>query len=129
MLINALDEDADGSLSVTAKRIGGPLLFGRIWERLGIPDVPVSCWGIVPSSSRSNGRSSSACYTVFSSLDRILTVPPGWQITYPGRPRAQAASFLTNHGLGWRGDGREGGQRASVKDIIEEKRFDCSREA
>jgi hypothetical protein len=39
MLINALDEDADGSLSVTAKRIGGPLLFGRIWDRLGIADV------------------------------------------------------------------------------------------
>jgi hypothetical protein len=39
MRINALDEDADGSLSVAAKRIGGPLLFGRIWERLGIADV------------------------------------------------------------------------------------------
>jgi transposase len=39
LLINALDEDADGSLSVAAKRIGGPLLFGRIWERLGIADV------------------------------------------------------------------------------------------
>src|SRR6202158_4180751 len=35
LLINALDEDADGSLSVAAKRIGGPLLFCRIWERLG----------------------------------------------------------------------------------------------
>jgi hypothetical protein len=39
LLINALDEDADGSLSVAAKRIGGPLLFGRIWERLGIAAV------------------------------------------------------------------------------------------
>ena len=39
LLINALDDDADGSLSVAAKRIGGPLLFGRIWERLGIADV------------------------------------------------------------------------------------------
>src|ERR1035437_1254629 len=39
LLINALDEDADGSLSIAAKRIGGPLLFGRIWERLGIADV------------------------------------------------------------------------------------------
>src|SRR5215475_7739944 len=38
-LINALNEDADGLLSVAAKRIGGPLLFGRIWERLGITDV------------------------------------------------------------------------------------------
>jgi hypothetical protein len=39
LLINALDEDVDGSLSVIAKRIGGPLLFGRIWERLGIAEV------------------------------------------------------------------------------------------
>jgi Transposase DDE domain len=39
LLINALDEDADRSLSIAAKRIGGPLLFGRIWERLGIADV------------------------------------------------------------------------------------------
>jgi hypothetical protein len=39
LLINALDEDVDGSLSVAAKRIGGPLLFGRLWERLGIGEV------------------------------------------------------------------------------------------
>ena len=41
LLISALDEDADGSLtlSVAAKRIGGPLLFGRIWDRLGIAAV------------------------------------------------------------------------------------------
>ena len=39
LLINALDEDAEGALSVAAKRIGGPLLFGRIWERLGVADV------------------------------------------------------------------------------------------
>ena len=38
LLITTLDEDSDGSLSVAAKRIGGPLLFGRIWERLGIAD-------------------------------------------------------------------------------------------
>ena len=39
LLINALDEDAKGALSIAAKRIGGPLLFGRIWERLGVADV------------------------------------------------------------------------------------------
>ena len=39
LLISALDEDGDGLLSVAAKRIGGPLLFGRIWERLGIAAV------------------------------------------------------------------------------------------
>ena len=30
LLINALDEDADGALSASAKRTGGPLLFGKI---------------------------------------------------------------------------------------------------
>ena len=39
LLIDALDEDAEGALSVGAKRIGGPMLFGRIWERLGVADV------------------------------------------------------------------------------------------
>jgi hypothetical protein len=39
LLIAALDEDADGALSVAAKRIGGPMLFGKIWERLGIGAV------------------------------------------------------------------------------------------
>ena len=39
LLISALDQDAEGALSVAAKRIGGPLLFGRIWERLGIGAV------------------------------------------------------------------------------------------
>ncbi len=39
LLINALNEDVEGALSVSAKRIGGPLLFGKIWERLGIADV------------------------------------------------------------------------------------------
>src|ERR1700681_5107331 len=41
LLINALDEDAEGALSVAARRIGGPLLFGRIWERLRGAHRPV----------------------------------------------------------------------------------------
>jgi Transposase DDE domain len=39
LLITALDEDASGALSAMAKRIGGPMLFGRIWERVGIGAV------------------------------------------------------------------------------------------
>jgi len=39
LLINAVEEDAESALSVAAKRIGGPLLFGKIWERLGIDAV------------------------------------------------------------------------------------------
>ena len=30
LLIHALDEDADRALSIAAKRIGGPMLFGKI---------------------------------------------------------------------------------------------------
>ena len=43
LLINALDEDADGALSASAKRIGGPLLFGKIWERLGVVYIIREC--------------------------------------------------------------------------------------
>lgn len=39
LLISALDEDEGGALSASAKRIGAPLLFGKIWERLGIGEV------------------------------------------------------------------------------------------
>jgi hypothetical protein len=39
LLISAFAADANGTLSAAAKRIGGPLLFARIWERLGIGDV------------------------------------------------------------------------------------------
>ena len=39
LLINALDEDADRALSIAAKRIGGPMLFGKIWERLGVAEA------------------------------------------------------------------------------------------
>ena len=39
MLITALDQDEGGAVSASAKRLGGPLLFGKIWERLGVPEV------------------------------------------------------------------------------------------
>jgi Transposase DDE domain len=38
LLLQALEED-DGSLALDAKRIGGPLLFGRLWRELGIDAV------------------------------------------------------------------------------------------
>jgi hypothetical protein len=38
LLLQALDQD-DGTLAAAARRIGGPLLFGRIWQQLGIADV------------------------------------------------------------------------------------------
>jgi hypothetical protein len=36
---SALDEDADGSLSIAVERIGGPLRLGRIWE----PHCRIGC--------------------------------------------------------------------------------------
>jgi hypothetical protein len=38
LLLQALDQD-DGSLALDAKRIGGPLLFARLWQELGIGEV------------------------------------------------------------------------------------------
>src|SRR5215207_788479 len=38
MLLSALD-DPEQAARLSCKRIGGPLLFGRLWERLGIADV------------------------------------------------------------------------------------------
>ena len=38
LLLQALDRD-DGSLALDAKRIGGPLLFARLWQELGIGEV------------------------------------------------------------------------------------------
>jgi hypothetical protein len=40
LLIQAFEQNAtEGGFSLAAKRIGGPLLFGRIWERLGVDAV------------------------------------------------------------------------------------------
>ena len=40
LLIQAFDGSAEeAGFSLTAKRIGGPLLLGRVWERLGIDAV------------------------------------------------------------------------------------------
>src|SRR3954451_23722700 len=38
MLLSALD-DPEQAARLSCKRIGGPLLFGHLWERLGIADV------------------------------------------------------------------------------------------
>ncbi len=39
MLIDACDKNENSAFTVSAKRIGGPLLFGKLWERLGIAGV------------------------------------------------------------------------------------------
>lgn len=39
MLIDACDKNEDDAFTVSAKRVGGPLLFGKLWEWLGIASV------------------------------------------------------------------------------------------
>src|SRR5260370_17548071 len=72
LLINSLDEDAEGALSVAAKRIGGPLLFGRIWERLGIDARParVLRGGAVGVPVERAGFAASPARVVVSRSDR-----------------------------------------------------------
>jgi hypothetical protein len=36
LLLPALDEDEGAALSPSSKRLGGPLLFGKIWEDAAI---------------------------------------------------------------------------------------------
>ena len=39
LLVPTISEGDDEALSLTVKRIGGPMLFGRIWQQLGIDAV------------------------------------------------------------------------------------------
>jgi hypothetical protein len=43
LLLQALDQD-DGSFALDAKRIGGPLLFARLWQEFGIGQCWMACW-------------------------------------------------------------------------------------
>jgi hypothetical protein len=55
---------------ISCMRIGGPLLFGRLWDRLGFPmSWPIWC-AIAASRLRSSARSSPASCTACSSPDR-----------------------------------------------------------
>src|ERR1700724_2363833 len=132
LLINALDEDAEGALSVAAKRIGGPLLFGRIWERLGVADVLI---GFVKGGafSVSGGRAVfvAALHRLFvSGSDRDCA---SWIKDYD----ITGAEGLDLHhfyrAMAWLGEGLEekpAGALAHrcVKDVIEEKLFERRRD-
>ena len=115
LLINALDENADGALSVAAKRVGGPLLFGRIWERLGIDAVladlleerafefPVERAAFVAVLHR----------LFVSGSDRDCASWDG-RLRHPRRRRARPASLLSGDGLARRGAGGEAGRGAGA---------------
>jgi len=132
LLITALDEDADGALSVAAKRIGGPLLFGKIWERLGIGAVledllkdrafefPVERAAFVAALHR----------LIVSGSDRDCSA---WMEDYdiPGAEGLDLHHFY--RAMAWLGEEVEekpAGALAPrcVKDLIEEKLFDRRRD-
>ena len=108
LLINALTEGGDQSLSVSTKRIGGPLLFGRIWERLGISDV-------LKELLKNRDFEFAVERAVFvATLHRLFVSGSdrdciSWMAEYdvPRCRRSRYPSFLSGHGLARRGTRRE----------------------
>src|SRR6516165_1195766 len=132
LLIDALDQDAWGALSVAGKRIGGPLLFGRIWERLGVADVladllkerafefPVERAAFVAALHR----------LFVSGSDRDCA---SWMEDYdiPGAEGLDLHHFY--RAMAWLGEEIEAKLAGAlaprcVKDVIEEKLFDKRRD-
>ena len=130
-LINALEEDADGALSASAKRIGGSLLFGKIWERLGIADVlgdllqdrafefAVERAVFVATLHQSSSRA----------LPRLFVLDEDYDI--PGVKELDLHHFY--RAMAWLGEEMEEKSKDAlaprcVKDVIEEKLFDKRRD-
>ena len=132
LLINALDEDAEGALSVTAKRIGGPMLFGRIWERLGVADV-------LTHLLKERAFEFSVERAVFvAALHRVFVSGSdrdcwSWMEDYD-IPGAEGSICITSTAP-WPGSARRSRRSRKralaprcVKDLIEEKLFDRRRD-
>src|SRR5208283_4734909 len=132
MLITALDEDEGGALAASAKRLGGPLLFGRIWARLGIPEV-------LADLLADRGFEFSVESAVFvATLHRLFVSGSdrdcaAWMQDYD---IAGAAGLDLHHfyrAMAWLGE--EMGEKAEgalaprcVKDVVEEKLFEKRRD-
>jgi hypothetical protein len=107
LLIQARDRDEAFALS--AKRIGGPLLFGRLWESLGIADV----LGDLLKERSFEFPVERAIFT--ATLHRLFVSGSdrdclSWMRDYeiPDAKDLGAASLLSRHGLDRRGAGGEG---------------------
>ena len=131
LLIHALDED-EGALSVAARRIGGPMLFGRIWERLGVADV-------LADLLKARGFEFPVERAVFvATLHRLFVSGSdrdcwSWMEDYdiPGAEGLDLHHFY--RAMAWLGEEMEekpDGALAPrcVKDLIEEKLFDRRRD-
>jgi hypothetical protein len=132
LLITALDEDQGGALAASVKRLGGPLLFGRIWARLGIPEV-------LADLLADRGFEFSVESAVFvATLHRLFVSGSdrdcaAWMQDYD---IAGAAGLDLHHfyrAMAWLGE--EMGEKAEgalaprcVKDVVEEKLFEKRRD-
>src|SRR6185503_17022788 len=132
LLINALNEDGDESLSVSTKRIGGPLLFGRIWERLGISDA-------LQELLKNRAFEFAVERAVFvATLHRLFVSGSdrdcvSWMADYdvPGAEGLAIHHFY--RAMAWLGEELEAKSAAAlaprcVKDVIEERLFDKRRD-
>lgn len=132
LLIRAFDDGSGDEFSLCAKRIGGPLLFGRIWEQLGIDAVlnglledrafgfPVERAVFVATLHR----------LFVSGSDRDCT---SWMSDYdiPGADGLDLHHFY--RAMAWLGEeiaAKAEGELAPrcVKDVIEEKLFERRRD-
>ena len=114
-VVNPLDEDAEGALSVTAKRIGGPMLFGRILgaarrRRRHDPFAEGARVRVSGRARRVRRRAASAIRLGIGS--RQLVVDGG--LRHRRRRRARSASLLPRHGLARRGGRGEAGKGAGA---------------
>jgi len=132
MLITVLDQGEGGALAAPAKRLGGPLLFGRIWARLGIPEV-------LADLLADRGFEFSVESAVFvATLHRLFVSGSdrdcaAWMQDYD---IAGAAGLDLHHfyrAMAWLGE--EMGEKAEgalaprcVKDVVEEKLFEKRRD-
>ena len=132
MLITVLDQGEGGALAAPAKRLGGPLLFGRIWARLGIPEV-------LADLLADRGFKFSVESAVFvATLHRLFVSGSdrdcaAWMQDYD---IAGAAGLDLHHfyrAMAWLGE--EMGEKAEgalaprcVKDVVEEKLFEKRRD-
>jgi DDE family transposase len=132
MLLNARDKDEDGAFSMSAKRIGGPLLFGRLWEQIGIADV-------LGEVLKDRGFEFAVERAVFAATLHRLFVSgsdrdcASWLVDYdiPGTDGLSLHHFY--RAMAWLGEELEeqpAGALAPrcVKDVIEEKLFDKRRD-
>jgi hypothetical protein len=118
---------------IACTRIGGPLLFGRLWERLGIAEV-------LGERLASRGFEFAVERAVFASFLHRLRVGLRSQLREMddrlpdrGDRRAAAAPPLPGNGVARRGDRprrrrRAGAALRQVKDLLEERLFERRRD-